>query len=184
MEEVPMLKKVIIAGVMGGLVLITWMFVVNGILRFNSKIKMKLIPEEQQVYAVLKKHIPSPGRYVCNPEPTKDGFFPEEEPVFSILYGGVGHEYAGKHMLITLAIFFLTPTLAAWLLSQTSERVLSSFSRKLLFFVSIGILNALFGDLTRFGIGDYPIDDALFLALHNVVLWTVVGLVVARKIQP
>ena len=106
-----MLKRIIVAGLLGGVVLFVWTFFANGILGFNSKINMKQVPQERQVYEVLKANIVEPGRYVCNPELTSERRFPEGEPVFSILYGGGGHEFAGLLMLVELVIFFSAPIL-------------------------------------------------------------------------
>src|SRR3970040_2426110 len=69
-----MLRKVLVAGVLGGVVMIVWAFVVNGIFGFASSIAMKLVPDERAVYEVLKKNIVAPGRYVCNPAATPSGF--------------------------------------------------------------------------------------------------------------
>ncbi|MCP4663223.1 MAG: hypothetical protein GY856_48140 [bacterium] len=178
-----MLKKVVVSGLLGGVVLLVWMFVVNGILGFKSRIDMKPLPDERRVYEVLKGSIVEPGKYICNPEPTPEGF-PGGEPVFSILYGGVGHEFAGSQMLYQLPVFFLAPMLAAWMLSVTSGRIISSYPRKVLFFAMIGLLFALFDDLMDFGIGGYPLKDAFILAVHDIVVWTLIGLVVAWRIRP
>jgi hypothetical protein len=179
-----MIKKVIVAGLLGALVLMMWTFLVNGIFRFKVNMDMKQIPNERQVYEILKENIVEPGRYACNPELTPERRFPEGEPVFSVLYGGVGHEAAGSHMLFGLIIFLLSPMIATWLLSQTTEKILSSYSRKVLFFTGIGLLYALYGDLTSFGIGDYPLSDAIIIALHNIIVWIVIGLVVAWRLKP
>jgi len=179
-----MAKRVIVAGLLGGVVMIVWTFVVNGILGFGARIDMKPIPTERQVYESLKEHIAEPGRYICNPELTSEGRFPDGEPVFSILYGGMGHESAGGLMIVGLVVFLLAPMIGAWMLSQTSERVLSSFCRKVIFFVGIGLLFAVFGDLTNYGIGNYPLGDALALAANDIVVWTLVGVVVAWRITP
>ena len=160
-----------------------WTFVVNGILRFQANIDMKRIPAEREVYELLKEHIADPGRYIFNPEVTPEGRFPDGQPVFSVLYGGTGHESAGGLMWVGLAVFLLSPMIGAWMLTQTSERVKSSYGRKVLFFVAIGLLLALFGDLTRFGIGSYPAKDAIAFAVNHVVAWTLVGLVVAWRIR-
>ncbi len=179
-----MFKKVIVAGLSGGIVLIIWTFVVNGIWGFSQRLEMKPIPNERQVYETLKVNIVEPGRYLCNPALTSEGRFPDHAPVFSVLYGGVGHESAGKMMWLELAISLIAPTIAAWLLSQTSARILASYLRKVLFFVTIGLLVAILGDLMKFGIGNYPLWDALILAGHTILVWTVVGLVVAWRMKP
>ena len=178
-----MVKKVIISGLLGGIVLIIWTFVVNGMLGFRNSIDMKQIPNEAQVYEVLKENIKTPGRYVCNPQPTPGGFS-ENEPAFSILYGGVGHEAAGWLMLVQLPLFFLAPLLGALLLSFASKQIMHSYIRKVLFFTGIGLIIAIFIDLMNFGIGNYPPKDALILAIHDIVVWTVMGLVIAWQMKP
>jgi hypothetical protein len=178
-----MVKKIVVAGLVGGLVLICWTFVVNGIFRFRVGIDMNRIDNERLVYEVLKHNINEPGRYIFNPEVTDEGF-PAGEPVYSVLYGGVGHEVAGRMTLLHLAIGFLAPTLAAWMLSLTSRRVLSSYGRRLLFFSSIGLLIGLIAHLSNFGIGSYPASSALILFAHEIVVWTVMGLAVAWLMKP
>lgn len=179
-----MLRKVLVAGLLGGLVLIVWAFVVNGLFGFQARIDMKRLPAEREVYEALKANVPAPGRYTCNPALTSDGRFPDGEPVFGVLYGGVGHEDAGREMWIGLVLFLAAPLIGAWLLSQASPRVLSSYTRKVLFFAAIGVIVALVADLTRFGIGSYPAGDAALIALNRVVVWTLAGLVVASLIKP
>ena len=179
-----MKKKVIISGILGGVVLTVLTFVSNGILGFNSSMNMKRIPNEREVYEILKENIVEPGRYICNPEVTSSGIFPEGEPVFSILYGGMGHEEAGRLSLVGLFIFFLAPIIGAWMLSITSERIISSYHRKVLFFAAIGLLFAVFGNLSNFGIANYPLRDTLILAAYNIFVWTIIGLVVAWQMKP
>ena len=87
-------------------------------------------------------------------------------------------------MLIGLFVFILAPMIGAWMLTLTSDRVLSSYPRKVLFFTAIGLLFALLGELTRFGIGDYPLRDAMLLAAKDLVLWTLAGLGAAWCIRP
>lgn len=179
-----MLKRTIGAGLLGGFVIVIWTFLVNGIFGFRASIDMRPVPGDHQVHEILKEHILQPGRYVSNPALTPEGRFPDGEPVFSILYGGVGHESAGGLMLVGLLAFFIAPMIGAGMLSHASRRVLSSYPRKVLFFVSIGLVLAIFSDLMDFGIGGYPINDTLWLAANTVATWTLVGVVVAWRIRP
>lgn len=178
------MKNVIGAGLLGGVVLILWTFVANGVFGFQSRIDMRQLSAEAQVYETLKEHVRTPGRYTVNPQLTAEGRFPDGEPVFSVLYGGVGHEAAGSQMLLGLVLFLLTPVIGAWMLSQTSVRVLSSYGRKVLFFTAIGLLFAIYGDLTSYGIGNYPLIGALAFGAYHIVTWTLVGLAVAWRIRP
>ena len=179
-----MLRRVVVSGLLGFVVLVVWGFILNGVFRFNSRINMKQIPDERQVYQTLKETIVEPGRYVVNPELSSSRTFPGEEPVYSILYSGVGHEAAGGLMLFQFLIFLLAPMIAAWMLSLTSYRTLSSYPRKVLFFMGFGLFFALFSDLMKIGIDGYPLPDALILAAHDIILWTLIGVVVAWWLRP
>ena len=179
-----MLKKVVVAGVLGGIAMSVWAFVVNGIFGFTNRIAMKQVLDERAVYEVLKKNVVAPGRYVCNPAVVPPGEFPLNEPVFGITYSGAGHESAGREQLIRLAIAFLAPLIAAWMLSLTSDRILCSYFRRVLFFSLIGLLFAVFSDLQKAGIAAYPMHDALLWAAYDIATWLVVGSAVAWLIKP
>lgn len=179
-----MLRKAIVAGLLGGVVLLAWTFVLNGVFGFRKSIDMKPIPDERQVYQVLRASIVAPGRYIANPQPSASGTFPDEEPVFGIHYSGLGHGSAGEVMLSQLPVFFLAPVIGAWMLSLASRRVLASYPRKVLFFAAIGLLQAIYGELMSFGIDGYPLLDALVLAAYGIISWTLAGLVVAWRLQP
>jgi hypothetical protein len=178
------MKRIVIAGLLGSLTLIVWMVVVNGLLGFSAGLNMKRIDNEREVYETLRDNVPQPGRYVINPDTTAEGRFLEGEPVFSVLYGGMGHGSAGGHAIAGLVVMLIVPVTGAWLLSQSSDRVLSSYPRKVLYFFALGLLIALFSDFNKFGIGGYPLRDTLVLGLHDIVLWTIVGLVIAWRIRP
>jgi hypothetical protein len=184
LKTITMFKKVIIAGLMGGLTLMIWMFLINGVFGFRNRIDMKRVTNERQVYELLKQNIVEPGRYLCNPEPTPSGAFPDNEPVFSILYGGMGHEAAGVQSILEIILAIIASSIGAWLLTLTSEKIISSYPRKVLFFTTIGLLMAIFNDLNDYGIGSYPLNDALILAFHNIIIWTLIGMIIAWWIKP
>jgi hypothetical protein len=178
------MKRIIVAGLLGSLVLIVWLFVVNGLLGFSASINMKQVDQEREVYEVLKESITAPGRYVVNPQVTGEGRFPDEDPVYGVFYSGMGHGSAGGLMLASLFVLLLVPFSGAWLLAQASDRILSSYPRKLLFFFVIGVLFALFSDFNQFGIDGYPLGDAVLCGAHDIVLWTLMGSVIAWRIRP
>lgn len=179
-----MLRRVIVSGLLGGIVLFGWTFVVSGVFGFRNSMDMNQVPAERQVYQILEQSIVEPGRYILNPERTSLGTFPGREPVFSVHYSGMGHESAGRLMLLQLVLFFLAPTIGTSMLSVTSGRILASYPRKVLFFAAIGFLLAGYGVLQNFGIDSYPPGDALMLASRDILSWTLVGLVVAWRMQP
>jgi hypothetical protein len=179
-----MWQRIIVPGLFGGVAMVIWGIVVNGVFGFKASIDMKQVSNERHVYEVLKETISEPGRYVCNPALTDSGIFPDGEPVFSIVNGGMGHEAAGAIALFQLLLFFTIPTIAVWMLTRADGAILSSYPQKLLFFATAGLLIGVTRNLSDFGIGAYPLDDAILLTLHDVLLWTVAGLGMAWRIRP
>lgn len=180
-----MYKKIILAGLAGGMTLIVLAILVNGFFGFKYRMEMKHVPDEETVYQVLKQHIAEPGRYLCNPPLTATGAFPENEPVFSILYSGMGHEAAGIFSVVLDVLFALfTATLCAWLLSLASEKNLARYPRKVLFVILIGLTITVFSDSDNCGIGNYPLWDTLILAAYHLFQWILLGLVVSLFIRP
>jgi hypothetical protein len=180
-----MLKKIVAGGLLGWVVMIAWIFLSNGILGIRSDIDMNRLLNEEWVYEILKESIREPGGYSVNPPlETPSGQFPENEPVFTIHYSGLGHEAAGRLFLVNIALAFAAQMLAAWLLSVTAERILARYSRRVLFFIGIGLLFALLGDMMRYGIGAYSLHHSLILAAQNLAGWTLAGLAVAWCVKP
>ena len=178
------MKRIIVAGLLGSLVMIVWLTVVNGLFGFSARIDMNKVENEPEVYQFLKENVTEPGRYVINPEVTPERRFPGDEPVFGLFYSGVGHDAAGGMMIFGLIAIIIVPFLAAYLLAQASDRVLSSSPKKVMFFFVFGLICALFGDLDQYGIAGYPLGDAVLLGLSTVVLWTLTGAAIAWRIRP
>jgi len=174
-----MVKRLLTAGLLGGVALVLWSFVVNGIFGFTSRLELNRVPDEPALYSVLEAEIVEPGAYVVNPELGPDRRFPADEPVFSIHYSGMGHEAAGRLQIMRLALAFATAFLVAGLLSMASDRVLSRYWSKVLFVALVGLLLALFGDLPRAGIGGYPMESALLIGANHFLSWVFAGLLIA-----
>jgi hypothetical protein len=51
-----MLRKIIVSGLIGGVTLILWSFLINGIFGFRQRMDMKQVPNESQVYELLKQN--------------------------------------------------------------------------------------------------------------------------------
>lgn len=178
-----MLKRILVSGAIGFLVLALWTFVANAIFGFAVRVEMNQVPNEREVYLVLKEHIVTPGAYHVNPPLTPEGQFPPREPVFSIRYSGIGHGDAGRMLIVEPAIWFVASTLAAWLLSMASSRILSGYARKAAFVFVIGLLLAVVGDLGRIGIGGYTVRTGLMLAASHVGSWALAGLAIAKSMK-
>jgi hypothetical protein len=177
-------KRVLIGGLLGGLVLIVWLIAVDGLLGFKRSIEMDRLPNERVVYEFLSKQVTEPGRFVCNPEVTPGQRFPGDDPIFAIHYTGLGHNDAGQEIILGLVVVLLAPIIGAWLLWNASSRVHSSYGSRVVFFATIGIIVALFSILARFGLASYSLGDAVALGIHDFAAWLLAGLLVAWKVNP
>ena len=178
-----MLKRIVLSGALGFVVLLLWTLVSNGLFGITARVEMGRISNEREVYEVLKESIVTPGVYMANPALTAGERFPAGDPVFSICYSGFGHE-AARHMLfVDLALALVALILTAGLLSVTSERVLSRFSNRFVFIVVVGLLLAVFGDLSKYRIGGYPLHAAALLAGYHAVSWALAGLAMAWSMR-
>jgi hypothetical protein len=178
------MKRVLIGGLLGGIVMILWLVVADGILGLKRSIDMKTLPNERTVYAFLSEHVTEPGRFICNPEVVPNQGFPGDDPIFAVHYTGLGHDDAGQEVILGLVYAFLAPIVGAWLLWNASTRVLSRYSSRLLFFAAVGFVMALLGVSARFGIASYSFGDAVALGLHDFAAWVSAGLAVAWKVIP
>jgi len=127
--------------------------------------------------------VTEPGGYVVNPVPGEEGY-PPDEPVYGLRYAGMGHGAAGRMVVVHIIRAFLISALAAWLLLYESGRRKSGYLKRLIFFVLLGVLVAVSGDLPDAGIGAYPLRTALLLGGQTVIGWLLVGLILAAWLRP
>jgi drug/metabolite transporter superfamily protein YnfA len=122
--------------------------------------------------------------YIANPVVVPGQGFPANQPVFRIHYAGIGHEAAGRLQVLRLVTLLVATTLAAWIVSMASGRVLASYGRRLGVFVLLGLWLAVFSDLPRYDIGGQPWGAALAFGLFDLGLWTLAGAVMAWRLRP
>jgi hypothetical protein len=174
-----MIKRILVAGTLGFVVLWLWTAVLNVFFLFTVRVAMNRVADEPAVHRVLKENITAPGLYLVNPALTSERRFPDGEPVFAVSYSGMGHEAAGPMMPIDIGLGLAVTLLAAGLLSAASASVLSSWVRRAGFVVLIGVLLAIAADVSRIGIGGAPPGAALARAAARVSGWTLAGLAMA-----
>lgn len=170
-----MTRRILLAAVLGTVALFFWTAVANTVFRLGPRMEMRQVPDERSVYELVRQNVTEPGGYTLNPALTVAGEFPPGEPVFRLQYSGFGHEAAGTLMLVQVLLAFGGTLLATLLLLATSERVRSRFSRRFVFLMGIGVLVAMFSDLTRFDIGGQPASFALLAAASTVGSWVLAG---------
>ncbi len=183
-----MAKKVLSAGIGGGIVIVVWLFASNAILPYKGNMIHKIAPNQLAIHRVLKENIAEPGTYTCPYlGPEEESLLPDyrNQPVYSIIYEGYRHSGAGAPpFLFPIVIPFVVALAASWMLSMTSEKILSRYYRRFLFVALLGGIIALYDDILQISMGPQPDDYQIFLAVNNVITWALAGLVIAWRVKP
>lgn len=189
-----MKKEVLVAGLLGGAVMLVWLFVTNAVLPFKSNLIHQVLPLSNQlvVHEALRDNITESGTYsVPYLSLEEETQFPDyrNQPVYSITYegythgGGSGGSTMSSLPVVIMAVF-IPPLIAAWMLSVASPAILAKYSRRFLFVAVLGVIVALYDDVLQMAFGPQSKDYLVFLALNNLIAWTLTGLVIARRIRP
>jgi uncharacterized membrane protein len=179
-----MIRRTLLAGTLGFVALTFWTIVLNVLFGFTVRVAMNRVADEPVVHRVLKENITAPGVYLINPALTREWQYPAGEPVFGVTYSGMGHEAAGPMMPVEVGLAFVGALLVAGLLSAASASVLSTWVRRTGFVIAVGVLLAVTADLSRVGIGGYPMGVAAAKAAGRVAGWSLAGLAMAWAIRP
>jgi hypothetical protein len=187
--EVSMVKKLLVSGILGGVV----MFVVTVACRFLlpgvGNPKLRAMPDQVQIHAALKVRITKPGTYVCPYLPPGEtrALFPDylNEPVFAVTYNGYTHATVpGFKSAVGILSFLFAPLAAAWLLSQTSDRLLATYFRRVIYVAALGVFVAVSADFPRTLTEERSFTAVAGMAGVSVITWVSVGLVLAWRIRP
>lgn len=173
-----MKKEILLSGFLGGLVIIVWIIISTTILPLGGDMPEE-IPGDKEIHSMLKKQIPESGIYWL---PSDEDQFSDykNEPVFFIYHPGTTPSNWMTPMIIEILLILLSPMIAAWLLSKASMKILAKYGRRVLFVTVIGLLFAIYGDVYS----QKPLDHMLLSSISNVIVWTLVGLVLAWRIKP
>jgi hypothetical protein len=182
-----MKKNVWVAGSLGGVAMLVWLFVSNAMLPLKSNMIHKVVPNQLEVHEALKENITEPGTYSClYLTRAEEAAMPDyrRQPIYSITYSGSTHGDSGSAGdFLPIVLIFVATTTVAWMLSVTSSRTRSTYCRRVLFVALIGVIVALYDDLLQMSFGPQPRDYLIFLAVNNVITWTLVGLVIAACVK-
>lgn len=177
-----MKKKILLSGLLGALVIMVWITISSEIILLSGD-KTEEIQDDKEIHSILKNRLQKSGIYwLPGHEGQNQGQYAdyENEPIFFVYYAGTTPGTMIAPTIVEFVSIFLTPMIAAWLLSMASMKILARYSRRVLFVAVIGLLFAVYGDL----FSHKPLDRMLLSSINHVIAWTLVGLVLAWRIKP
>lgn len=168
------------------------MFIVMAVFRLFlpavGHASLLVMPDQVPIHAQLKERITKPGTYVVpslSPE-KRSALFPDylNEPIFAVIYKGYTHGSVPGFASVGILSFLLAPMVAAWRLSQVSERVLATYLRRVLFVSTLRPSIAVSADLMCSFTDDLPLASVAGKAVFSMITRVLIGLVLAWKIKP
>jgi hypothetical protein len=184
------MKKTILAGIFGGLVLFVWGFLSWAALGLHDG-TMRSIPNEDAVAALLKQNLTEKSMYMFpgRPQGKSDAemkIFEEKfkaGPMVFMSYDPAGGDMMMmKQMVIGLLIVIFCAWLAAWILSRSTAIAESYFSR-VTFVAVLGLLGTTYHDLINWNWMGFPFDYTLVAVADSIFTWFLAGLVIARIVK-
>ncbi|UCE24494.1 MAG: hypothetical protein JSU74_00135 [Candidatus Zixiibacteriota bacterium] len=184
-----MTKDIITAGLLGGLVILIWLTIAHGMLPFKRYYTLKTFPDQLEVHRLLKANITEPGMYSVPyySSPEQAAALADEyrnQPVYEITYLGYTHDTMRGLLSTSIVAIFLTPLMAAWILSMASARILKSYRRRLMYVVALGLFLVVWDNWMGQLTDEKLVGLAIFYAVANIVAWLLAGLVIAWKVKP
>ncbi len=185
------MKKIIIGGLVGGIILFVWSFLAWVVLPLHTP-SMHKIPNEDAVMSMLKQSLPDKAVYLF---PHGPGMTPDQSaqnawaekmkqgPTGMIIFNPNGTDpMMPGQMLVGFVLDLLSALLVAWLLTR-STALGSSFAGRVAFCGMFGIFAMLFDYLMMWNWMGYPGDFTVGLILDGIIAWLLAGLGIAAIVK-
>jgi hypothetical protein len=179
-----MTKRILLAGVVGGLALFIWGALSHMVLGLGEA-GMQYLPQQQPVMQSLQSSVPHSGFYLF-PQGDKAGNLPADQVGGAyglLIYHATGASAMRPAQLVNEAILdIVLATLAAFLLSKAPG--LSGYAARVGFVAVVGLITALMTHLEYWNWYGFPTTYTLANIFDNVVGFVIVGLCAAAFVKP
>ena len=187
-----MSAKLVVAGIVGGIVLFTWGAMSHVVLGLGSA-GVKSIPNEDIVLAALRANIDAPGFYFFPGVDMKAKGSKEEQaarmkaweeklragPTGILVYQPTGNEAMEvKRLLIELLSNIAAALIAAFLLSH----MIGGYGLRVVAVTLLGVLASVTIDVSYWNWYRFPGNYMAFTFLDQLIAWFLAGLVMAAMV--
>jgi hypothetical protein len=191
-----MSKKILLAGLVGGIVMYAWVFITHTILPLGM-VGIKSMPNEDQVLTTMQDNIKESGFYYfpgwehspdMTKEQQKEAIQKMEEKMLKGPNGILVYHPGGqpamslKQLLIELLSNILGALVAAYLLSKAVGGI-GSFGMRVLFVALLGLFASLAINIPYWNWYGFPGSFTLAAIFYEVVGWGLAGLPLAAMIK-
>lgn len=190
--------RILISGVVGGIVFFFWGFLVHVVFQFYSDV-IRSVPDENAIRAVVQAEIPESGAYFFPAYPQHDSEMTELEVEALTAQFNERHEAGPIGLLFVqkegmkamqpmifirgLGIFVLVGLVASLLLAAAAP-AMPSYVGRVLFILSIGVVVVLFSDISAWNWWHMPGDYTRTHVIDHLVAWALAGAAMAGIVKP
>ena len=185
------MKKNLIAGVVGGVILFVWSFLAWVVLPLHES-TIKAIPNEDAVMGMLQQSMTEKSVYIFprNPGIKADqaamdawGQKMKRGPVGMLIYDPVGMEpMMPSQMVVGFILDILSALIAAWFLAR-STAMASSYVARVAYCGMLGIFVSVFSHLMNWNWMGFPTDFTTGLVVDSIISWILAGLAIAAFVK-
>ena len=185
------MKKTIIGGVVGGIVLWVWGFLAWVILPLHTP-AMRNIMNEDAVIGSMRSALDVKSVYVFPAMPADrsnqeamDAWTQKYRrgPTGMIIYDPAGSDpMMPAQMIVGLVIFILSAFLASWFLSRSTAAA-SSYLTRVIYCGMLGIFVSFIAHLSAWNWMGYPLDFTTGMMIDTVIGWLLAGLGIAAIVK-
>lgn len=182
-----MTKKIVIEGILGGLVMFIWSFVVHMALPL-AEMGVKTIPNEEAVIAVMKANIKEPGFYffpgegaMASEKAAQEAWKKKYEagPRGVMVYHPTGATpFSARQMILEYISDVIVAMIAAFMLLMASDRVRSFFGR-VVFVTLLSVASLVAIEFSYWNWYGYPLAYEAGQLLDQVVGMALTGVLFA-----
>ncbi len=184
-------KKVLLGGIVGGVVLFVWGAISHMVLPLGE-VGIKEMPNEQPVISAMQENLHEPGFYLF-PGPGGGERTPEKQeawaekwrqgPIGILIYHPTGQELLSPTQLFTeLFANILAALVVAFLLAQAVAG-LSGFGTRVLFVALLGFLPGLDVDVGYWNWYGFPGSYTMAVFADHVIGWCLAGVALAAIVK-
>lgn len=185
------MKKTLLGGFVGGVILFVWSFLAWVVLPIHSP-ALREIPNEDAFVSVIKPALPGKGVYQLPHNPgmsadkaAQDAWMEKTKrgPGGLIIYDPAGSDpMMTGQMIVGLLIDILSALIVAWLLTR-STAMTSSYMSRVMFCGMFAIFATAFDYLTMWNWMGYPADFTTGLIVDALIAWLLAGLGIAAIVK-
>lgn len=191
------MKKILLAGVAGGVVLFVWGWLVWTVIPLHEG-NFKTLSNEEAVTDALRSTATEHAVYVIPGEPQETQGLSDEQrqammdewakkhergPVALIFYNPTGTDsmMAGQ-MIFGLLIMMITAAMAAWFLSRSTAAA-SNYTSRVIFCGMLGVFASFVVHLMYWNWFHFPLNYTTAMAADTVIGWLLAGLAIAAIVK-